>query len=72
MNHRTMHSNMSPPAAAANSGRYVAAMEELVDAVQQLSQARNVGAIAAIVRDAARRLTGGDDRGHLQRRAHPR
>ena len=60
MSHRSMQSNMSPPAAAANSGRYVAAMEELVDAVQLLSQARDVDAIAAIVRDAARSLTGAD------------
>lgn len=39
---------------------YVDAMERLVDVVQELSQARDVNAIAAIVREAARSLTGAD------------
>ena len=39
---------------------YVVAMEKLVGVVQQLSQAHDVDAIAAIVREAARDLTGAD------------
>lgn len=39
---------------------YVSAMERLVDVLQELSQARDVNAIAAIVRHAARELTGAD------------
>jgi len=42
------------------SAWYLAAMERLVGVVQELSQARSVDAIAAIVRDAARKLTGAD------------
>jgi len=39
---------------------YAATMERLVDVVQELSQARTVDAIAAVVRRAARELTGAD------------
>ncbi len=46
--------------AAARSAWYVAAMEHLVGVVQDLSQAHDHAAIAAIVRDAARELTGAD------------
>lgn len=42
------------------SAWYVAAMERLVGVVQELSQARDIDAITAIVRSAARRLTGAD------------
>lgn len=47
-------------AAPPRSSWYVHAMEDLVGVVQGLSQARDIDAIAAIVRDAARRLTGAD------------
>ncbi|PNU05594.1 ATP-binding protein [Novosphingobium guangzhouense] len=39
---------------------YVAAMEKLVGVVQDLSRARDVDVVTAIVRDAARNLTGAD------------
>jgi two-component system CheB/CheR fusion protein len=39
---------------------YVSAMERLVDVVQELSQVHDVDAVTAIVRDAARNLTGAD------------
>lgn len=39
---------------------YVSAIERLVDVLQELSQARDINAIAAIVRHAARELTGAD------------
>lgn len=39
---------------------YVSAMEHLIDVVQDLSHARDRDAIARIVRDAARELTGAD------------
>ncbi|PEQ13004.1 hypothetical protein B2G71_09235 [Novosphingobium sp. PC22D] len=39
---------------------YVTAMERLVGAVQELSHARDLEAVSAIVRDAARGLTGAD------------
>lgn len=39
---------------------YVHAMENLVSVVQDLSRARDLDAVAAIVRDAARTLTGAD------------
>lgn len=43
-----------------HSAWYVAAMERLIDVVQDLSQTRDLDAIVAIVRDAARSLTGAD------------
>jgi two-component system CheB/CheR fusion protein len=46
--------------AAPHSAWYVTAMEGLIGVVQDLSQARDLDAIAAIVRDAARQLTGAD------------
>lgn len=46
--------------AVTGSAWYVAAMQRLVGTVQDLSQAHNHAAIAAIVRDAARELTGAD------------
>ncbi len=49
-----------PRDALANAGDYLVAMEDLVGVVQQLSQARDVDTVAAIVREAARRLTGAD------------
>src|SRR5262245_49097646 len=42
------------------SDRYPSAMERLVGVVQALSFARDVDAVAAITRDAARDLTGAD------------
>ncbi len=39
---------------------YVQAMERLVDVLQELSQARDIDAIAQVVRTAARELTGAD------------
>ncbi|MFT4053635.1 MAG: hybrid sensor histidine kinase/response regulator [Novosphingobium sp.] len=39
---------------------YVSAMERLVGAVQDLSRARDVDAVTAVVREAARNLTGAD------------
>lgn len=39
---------------------YVQAMERLIDVLQELSQARDINAIANIVRHAARELTGAD------------
>jgi len=42
------------------SGWYVEAMEELVQVIQALSRARTLDEITAIVRDAARNLTGAD------------
>lgn len=39
---------------------YVAAMERLIDVLQELSQARDIDSIASIVRHAARDLTGAD------------
>jgi len=47
-----------PPPGA--SDRYVRAMERLVEVVQELSQARDLDGIMAIVRHAARQLTGAD------------
>ncbi len=44
----------------APSPQYVAAMSHLVGVVQALSQARDIDAIGAIVRTAARELTGAD------------
>ncbi|TAL28731.1 MAG: PAS domain S-box protein [Alphaproteobacteria bacterium] len=41
-------------------GWYAAAMEQLVDVVQDLSQAHDIGKVMEIVRSAARRLTGAD------------
>ena len=49
-----------PNGALPQSAWYAAAMEELVGVVQELSQVRDVGAVAAIVREAARNLTGAD------------
>ena len=59
-----MHSP-APQAPQANntvtqSAWYVAAMEHLVGVVQELSRAHDHATIAAIVRDAARELTGAD------------
>ncbi len=42
------------------AGWYMDAIERLVSVVQDLSQARTLDAVAAIVRDAARNLTGAD------------
>lgn len=42
------------------SSAYVSAMERLVGAVQDLSRARDLEAVTAIVREAARNLTGAD------------
>ncbi|WP_395396792.1 hybrid sensor histidine kinase/response regulator [Novosphingobium sp. BL-8A] len=39
---------------------YVSAMEGLVAAVQELSHARDLNAVTAVIRDAARNLTGAD------------
>jgi len=39
---------------------YISALERLVGVVRELSQARDINAITAIVRDAARELTGAD------------
>lgn len=47
--------NAAPP-----SAWYVAAMEQLIGVVQELSQARDVDTVTAIARDAARNLTGAD------------
>lgn len=65
-----MHEGNSPEAVGAGTGPgaqverqspgYLAAMERLVGVVQQLSQALDLDAVAAIVRDAARNLTGAD------------
>lgn len=45
---------------ATGSGWYVGAMEHLVGVVQEISQARSVETVVAIVRKAARDLTGAD------------
>lgn len=55
-----MSSTMTRDVAAPDSKWYVTAMEQLVGVVQDLSQARCVDSVAAIVRNAARRLTGAD------------
>lgn len=47
-------------AAAPHLAWYLDAMESLIGVVQQLSLARDVDAVAAIVREAARNLTGAD------------
>lgn len=54
-----LHKNSTSPAPPRSDG-YVMAMEHLVGVVQQLSQARDVDAVASIVRQAARNLTGAD------------
>lgn len=46
--------------APAHSQWYLHAMERLVGVVQQLSHARDLPAVASVVRDAARSLTGAD------------
>ncbi len=53
---------LSKPTTDARFGAswYLGAMEGLIEVVQQLSQARDVDGIAAIVREAARSLTGAD------------
>lgn len=43
-----------------SSAFYVAAMESLVSVVRDLSRARDLDAVSAVVRDAARGLTGAD------------
>jgi len=48
------------PCASDRTSWYLSAMERLLRVVQDLSQARDVNAITAIVRDAARALTGAD------------
>lgn len=48
------------PATESRSDWYVIAMEHLVSVVQDLSHARDIDSITAIVRDAARELTGAD------------
>lgn len=50
----------SSEAAKHGSGWYVQAMERLVEVVQELSLARDLGAVTDIVRRAARELTGAD------------
>jgi CheY-like chemotaxis protein len=55
-----MQQSALPVAATMQTAWYVVAMEKLVGVVQQLSQARDVDAIAVIVREAARDLTGAD------------
>ncbi|MDX1974818.1 MAG: ATP-binding protein [Rickettsiales bacterium] len=42
------------------SDAYLSAMEKLITVVQELSKARDINAITAIVREAARNLTGAD------------
>ncbi|KQM13390.1 hybrid sensor histidine kinase/response regulator [Novosphingobium sp. Leaf2] len=48
------------PFPAGVTGSYAAAMERLVGAVQDLSAARDLAGVAAVIRDAARSLTGAD------------
>lgn len=48
------------PFPASVTGSYVTAMERLVSAVQDLSAARDLAGVAAVIRDAARSLTGAD------------
>jgi signal transduction histidine kinase len=50
----------SPSAASAHTALYLRGMERLVAAVQELSLARDLGTLMAIVRHAARQLTGAD------------
>jgi signal transduction histidine kinase len=55
------HPQPSPPRKAlAEIQSYIQAMERLVEVVQELSLARNINAITAIVRRAARELTNAD------------
>jgi signal transduction histidine kinase len=49
-----------PQSATAHSDWYVHAMERLVGVVRELSHARDVPSVAAVVRDAARSLTNAD------------
>ena len=49
-----------PTAGTDPAGGYLRAMEMLVGVVQQMSLARDLGSLMAIVRDAARELTGAD------------
>ncbi len=57
----TLFSPPNVPASPAEpSSWYISAMERLVAAVQDLSHARDLDAVTAIVRDAARNLTGAD------------
>lgn len=49
---------------------YLSAMERLVSVVQQLSHARNIDTVTAIVRDAARNLTGSDGATFVLRDGH--
>lgn len=55
-----MASPITPTRKPTDPAWYVAAMESLVGVVQALSQARTVDNVTAIVRDAARNLTGAD------------
>lgn len=55
-----MHMPINAISAPPDSDWYVAAMKQLVGVVQKLSLAHSVDAVAAIVRDAARSLTGAD------------
>jgi len=56
----TLRGSRGDPGPPAVSGWYVSAMERLVGVVQALSQARDLDAIVALVRDTARSLTGAD------------
>ena len=49
-----------PPTSEHNSERYIRGMQHLVNIVQRLSLARNLETVTAIVRRAARELTGAD------------
>ena len=55
---RTLAASQQQPADA--SAWYVEAMEQLIRAVQDLSHARDIDAVTAVVRAAARNLTGAD------------
>lgn len=49
-----------PKSQPAPTGRYVAAMEQMADVGQDLSQARDLKSVMAVVREAARNLTKAD------------
>ena len=56
----TLNREPDQSSATPHSAWYVAAMERLVQVVQDLSHAHDVNAVTAIVRKAARELTGAD------------
>ncbi len=58
MPHSIKTAKISSP--ESHSSWYLNAMERLIGVVQELSQARDVNAVTAIVREAARSLTGAD------------